>query len=132
MKRREFIGALGSAAVWPLTVRAQQPPKVSRIGYLGLRPIQPGLVEAFSAGLHELGYIEAKNIVIEFRWADRVDQLSALAVELVRMNVDVIFAPSSTQVEAARQATTTIPIVFGAHGLEVPPILLARADEVIE
>jgi ABC-type uncharacterized transport system substrate-binding protein len=65
--------------------------------------------------LRDLGYVEGKNIVIEFRWAERVDQLPELATELVHMNVDVIFAPSSTQVEAARQATKTIPIVFGNH-----------------
>jgi ABC-type uncharacterized transport system substrate-binding protein len=66
-------------------------------------------------GLRELGYVEGKNIVIEFRWAERADQLRELAAELVRMNVDVIFATSSTEVEAARQATKTIPIVFATH-----------------
>jgi putative ABC transport system substrate-binding protein len=65
--------------------------------------------------LRDLGYVEGKNIVIEFRWAERVDQLPELAAELVRMNVDVIFASSSTQVEAARQATKTIPFVFANH-----------------
>src|SRR6202049_2178332 len=72
-------------------------------------------VEALRAGLRDLGYVEGNNIVIEFRWADRVEQLPELAAELVRMNVNVIFAPSSTMVEPARRATKTIPIVFSNH-----------------
>jgi putative ABC transport system substrate-binding protein len=65
--------------------------------------------------LRQLGYEEGRNIAIEFRWADTVEQLPALAADLVHMNVDVIFAMSSTEVEAARQATKTIPIVFGVN-----------------
>ena len=72
-------------------------------------------VEALRAGLRDLGYLEGKNIVIDFRWAEVVGRLRELAAELVRENVDVIFATSSTEVEAARQATTTIPIVFSTH-----------------
>ena len=72
-------------------------------------------VEALRQGLRDLGYIEGKNIVIEFRWADGVDQLPEFAAEFVRMNVDIIFAASSTMVEPARQATKTIPIVFAVH-----------------
>ena len=73
------------------------------------------MIEALRAGLHEAGYVDGKNVIIEFRWADSTDQLPALAAELVRMNVDVIFAGSSTYVEPARQATSKIPIVFAAH-----------------
>jgi putative ABC transport system substrate-binding protein len=65
--------------------------------------------------LRDLGYVEGKTIVIEFRWADRVEEMPKHAAELVGMNVDVIFASSSTQVAPARQATKTIPIVFAAH-----------------
>jgi putative ABC transport system substrate-binding protein len=72
-------------------------------------------IEALRAGLRDLGYVEGENLVIEFRWAETVDQLPKLAAELVRMNVNVIFAGSSTQVEAARQVTKTIPIVFANH-----------------
>jgi ABC-type uncharacterized transport system substrate-binding protein len=72
-------------------------------------------VEALRAGLRDLGWVEGKNITVEFRWADRVEQLPELAAELVRMKVDVIFAPSSTMVEPAHQATKTIPIVFANH-----------------
>src|SRR5215211_869729 len=115
MRRREFLG--GAAALWPLPLSAQQPVKVPQIGYLGFGSASAwaNRVEAMRVGLRELGYIEGKNIVIEFRWAERADQLRELAAELVRMNVDVIFATSSTEVDAARQATKTIPIVFATH-----------------
>jgi putative ABC transport system substrate-binding protein len=118
VKRRAFITLLGGAAAgWPLGASAQQRTKVARIGHLDLGPAsaRASRVEALRAGLRDLGYVEGKNIVIEFRWADGVQQLPELAAELVRMNVDVIFAPSSTMVEPARQATKTIPIVFANH-----------------
>src|SRR5262249_15474592 len=117
-RRRQFITLLGGAAVaWPLAAAAQQPAKAARIGHLDLGPAsaRTSRVEALRAGLRDLGYVEGKNIVIEFRWADGIQQLPELATELVRMNVDVIFAPSSTMVEPARQATKTIPIVFANH-----------------
>src|SRR5262249_29492548 len=115
--RRQFIALFGGAAVWPLAARAQQATKVPRIGFLGLVPASASAsrVEALRAGLRDHGYVEGKDIVIEFRWAEGVEQLPELAAELVRMNVDVIFAPSSTFVEPARQATKTIPFVFALH-----------------
>jgi putative tryptophan/tyrosine transport system substrate-binding protein len=96
MKRREFITLLGGGAAWPLAARAQQPAKVARIGHLDLGPAsaRASRVEALRVGLRDLGYVEGKNIVIEFRWADGIQQLPELAAEMVRMNVDVIFAPS--------------------------------------
>ena len=117
MKRREFITLLGGATAWPLAARAQQGAKVARIGFLGLAPasVFRARLDALRAGLREVGLIDGKNIEIEFRWADSVDQLPELAAELVRMNVDIIFAPASTFVEPARQATKTIPIVFANH-----------------
>jgi ABC-type uncharacterized transport system substrate-binding protein len=118
LRRRELITLLGgAAAAWPLGARGQQAIHTARIGYLNLGPPSASStrVEALRAGLRELGWIEGKNIVIEFRWADGVQQLPQLAAELVRMNVDVIFASSSTIVEPARQATKTIPIVFATH-----------------
>ena len=117
MKRREFITLIGSAAAWPLVARAQQAAKVPRIGYLALGPASAriGWVQGLRSGLRDLGYVEGRNIVIEFCWADGVGQLPQLAAELVHMEVDVIFASSSTFVEAARQATKTIPIVFANH-----------------
>ena len=72
-------------------------------------------IEALWAGLHQLGYVEGKNLVIEYQWADTVDQLPELAALMVRTKVDLIFAPVSTFVEPARQATKTIPIVFASH-----------------
>ena len=116
--RRELLTALGgAAAAWPLAAHAQQATKVPRIGFLGLAPASASAsrVEALRAGLRDHGYVEGKDIVIEFRWAEGVEQLPELAAELVRMNVDLIFAPSSTFVEPARQATKTIPIVFALH-----------------
>jgi ABC-type uncharacterized transport system substrate-binding protein len=118
MRRRDFITLVGGAAVaWPLAAHAQQAAKVARIGYLrhGTAAANAERVEALRAGLRQLDYVEGKNLAIEFRWAESVDQLPQLAAELVHMNVDVIFAPSSTEVEPARQATRTIPIVFAAH-----------------
>ena len=105
------------SAIGPLPARAQQATKVARIGFLGLAPaaLYAPRVEASRAGLRDLGYVEGKNIVIEFRWAEGSDQLLEQAAELVRMNVDIIFASSSVLVEAARQATKIIPIVFATH-----------------
>jgi ABC-type uncharacterized transport system substrate-binding protein len=118
MKRREFITLLGGAvAAWPLAARAQQAARVARIGFLGLAPASTFAtrVDALRTGLRDLGYIEGKNIAIEFRWAQTVDDLPGLAAEFVRMRVDIIFAPVSTFVAPARQATSTIPIVFASH-----------------
>jgi ABC-type uncharacterized transport system substrate-binding protein len=118
IRRREFITLLGgAAAAWPVAARAQQSANVARIGFLRFGPASAnaGRIEALRAGLRQLGYVEGKNIVIEFRWAETVDQLPELAAELVRMNADVIFAMSSTEVEPAQQATKTIPIVFALH-----------------
>ncbi len=113
--RREFITLIGGTAVtWPLAARAQQQTKIPRVGFLGLAAEFSG-VEALRAGLRDLGYIEGTTVVIEWRWAEKVDQLPELAAELARMNVNVIVAPSSTFVEAARQATKSIPIVFAVH-----------------
>jgi hypothetical protein len=90
MRRREFITLLGgAAAAWPLAARAQQAGKVPRIGFLRFGPASAnaGRVEALRAGLRELGYVEGKTI-IEFGWAETVDQLHERAAELVRINVE--------------------------------------------
>src|SRR5215213_10164912 len=92
LRRRDFIALVGgAAAAWPVSARAQQPP--ARIGFLGSTSAARfgSRIEAFRSGLRDLGYVEGKNIVIAFRWADeKYDQLPALAAELVRENVDVI------------------------------------------
>src|SRR5512132_4398579 len=95
---------------------AQQPKKIPRIGFLGAS--SPSAIsarlEAFRQGLRELGYVEGKNIVIEYRYAEgKLDRLSALAAELVRLNVDVIVTSGPTPNRAAKEATVTIPIVMG-------------------
>jgi ABC-type uncharacterized transport system substrate-binding protein len=118
MKRREFITLIGGgAAAWPLAARAQQAAKIARIGFLrfGSADTSASRVEALRTGLRDLGYVEGRNIIIEFRWTERIERLSALAAELVHLKVDVIFAPSSTETEAARLATSTIPIIFAIH-----------------
>jgi putative ABC transport system substrate-binding protein len=116
MKRREFLGVLGgAAAAWPLVARAQQPRRMWRIGSLspGSSSSQSERLKAFN----DLGYIEGRNTYFERRAADgALDHLPALAAELVGANVDVILAESSFAVEAARQATTTIPIVMTGVG----------------
>ncbi len=118
MRRRELIEFAGTALfAWPLIARAQQQPKIARLGYLGFGTPAASThrVEALRAGLRDLGYVEGKNLVIEFRWSGTVEQMHEAAAELARMKVDVIFATSSTESEPARRATNTIPIVFATH-----------------
>ncbi len=118
MRRRELIGFAATAFfVWPGAAPAQSQPTVARLGYLGFgsAAASAARVQALRAGLRDLGYVEGKNLVIEFRWAGTVEQLNEAAVELARMNVDIIFASSSTESEPARRATSTIPIVFATH-----------------
>jgi putative ABC transport system substrate-binding protein len=95
--------------------RAQGTPPV--VGFLGLgtAAASANRIEALRTGLRELGYVEGKSINIEYEWSETVDGLRERAVELVRKKVDVIFATSSTEVGAAREATKTIPIVFATH-----------------
>lgn len=116
--RRALIAFAGTALfAWPLVAHAQPPTKVALIGYLGFgTPAATATrVEAFRAGLREVGYVEGKNLVIEFRWSSTVEQMHEAAADLVRMKVDLIFATSSTESEAARRATSSIPIVFATH-----------------
>ena len=117
LRASAFLTLLLLIALLTADARAQQPGKVARLGLLRFGPAAAyaGRVEALRTGLRELGYVEGKNIIIEFRWAETADQLSERAAELVRMNVDVIFATSSTEVEVVRRATKTIPIVFATH-----------------
>jgi putative ABC transport system substrate-binding protein len=115
MRRRDFIkvGA-GSAITWPLVARAATAGENSSYWLPGSPRSLVG-VEALRAGLRDLGYREGRNVIIVWQWAENVEQLPRLATELVAIPVDVIFAPSSTFVDAARKATSTIPIVFAVH-----------------
>ena len=101
-----------------LPVEAQQPKKVPRIGYLSnASAANSPRLEAFRQGLHELGYVEGKNIVIEYRYAEgKLNRLPALAAELVRLNVDIIVTGASSPTGAAKEATATIPIVMTNDG----------------
>jgi putative ABC transport system substrate-binding protein len=113
--RRKIIVALGAGALTaPFASFAQQPAKIYRIGFLdiGSANSRADRVESFRAGLRELGYLENKNIVIEFRWADgKYERLAALAAELVQIKVDVLVAAGTPASIAAKQATSTIPII---------------------
>lgn len=116
-RRLAFIVALALGIfVAPLVAAAEQPGKVPRIGYLrfGLPPPADVFVEGFRQGLRDLGYVEGQTIVVEYRWAGgRSDRAAALAAELVRLKVDVIVTTQWPALEAAMNATKTIPIVIG-------------------
>ncbi len=114
MNRRETVIALAALGALPFAAEAQQAAKVARIGYL-----TPNLAaslhlrEAFGQGLRDLGYVEGRNVVVEYRDADgKLERLPTLASELIALKVDVIVAPNTVGVLAAKQATKTIPIVF--------------------
>jgi putative ABC transport system substrate-binding protein len=114
--------------VAPIMVKAQAPAKVPRIGFLSvLSPTDnPYTLEAFRQGLRELGYVEGQTIAIEYRFAEgRPERLPALAAELVRLKVDVIVTAAPAAPEAAKQATSTIPIVFAVVGDPVAVGLVA-------
>ena len=115
MKRREVIGLLGGAAAWPLTTRAQQAVgKIVTIGVLAIEPWPP--IDTFRQALNNLGYIEGKNVRFEYRYAGYNERLPELANDLVGLNVDVILTWGTDAALAAKQATTTIPIVMGTIG----------------
>jgi len=117
LKRREFITLLGGAAAWPFAARGQQPNKVPRIGFLDPLSRSSRWAEPFRSGLHDLGYIEGKNIIIEYRWSDvKYDRLPGLVAELVHLGIDVLVTYGTPATRAAKQATTTVPIVMAISG----------------
>jgi len=136
MDRRDTVLALLALGVAPFAAEAQQAAKVARIGYLSptLAASSPHLREAFVQGLRDLGYVEGRNLVIEYRFAEgKVERLPALAAELVALKVDVIVTDvgNTAAPVAAKQATRTLPIVFIGAGDPVTSGLvtsLARPD----
>jgi putative tryptophan/tyrosine transport system substrate-binding protein len=196
VNRRKLITLLGgAAAAWPFAARAQQSARLPTIGFLGANTpsAQSQWTAAFERRLRELGWIEGRNVAIEYRWAEsRFERSPEIIAEFIRLKVDVIVTHGTVNVVAAKAATTVIPIVFAAVadpvgnnlvaglarpggnvtglsaqipdlagkrleppgdlpveqptkfdliinltaakllGLEIPPTLLARADEVIE
>lgn len=118
VQRRYFLFATGVLVTAPFSAKAQQAAKIPRIGFLaGDLAGAPHLPEAFRQGLRDLGYVDGRNISIDYRDAEgKLDRLPKLATELVALNVDVIVAVATLHVSAAKQATTTIPIVFVAVG----------------
>ena len=122
MKRREFIALVGGAAAWPFAAPAQQPAKLPRVAWVGLgarlpelvgtNPINP-VARAFKQGLHDLGYVEGQNLLLEWRTPEgHVERLPEIMRELVSINVDVIVSTTDPVTEAAASVTRTIPIVM--------------------
>jgi ABC-type uncharacterized transport system substrate-binding protein len=129
MKRRDFITLLGGTAVaWPLAARAQQPGKLPTIGFLGqsTRSAATEWVAAFVQRLRELGWIEGRNVAIDYRWGEgRSERAAEIAAQFVRHKVDIIVTSGTPQVLAAKQATSVIPIVFATAGDPVGSGLVA-------
>jgi putative ABC transport system substrate-binding protein len=124
MRRRDFITLIGgAAALWPPAARAQQ--RTRRIGLMANLPLPP--IERFRQRLAQLGYVEGRNLVIEYRYGEgRDDRFPAFAAELVAMPVEVIVVWGNPAAFAAKRATTTIPILIGAAGDVVNTGLIAN------
>lgn len=119
MKRRQFTAALGTALVWPFSLRAQVAAKIPRIGFLGnsTAVLEANLTGPFRARLRELGYDEGRTVVIEYRWAEGdYDQFPKLVAELIATGVDVIVTAGTPAAAAVKAATSTLPVVMVAVG----------------
>jgi putative ABC transport system substrate-binding protein len=128
MRRREFIGLVGAATIWPLAARAQQPARLPTIGLL-YSEAQSGsapFLAAFRQGLKEAGYVEGQNVAIEYRWGEgHSDRLPALAADLINQKVAVIYAGNLNAALAAKGLAGTTPIVFMSAGDPIEERLVA-------
>ena len=120
MRRREFIEIVTAlAATWPLATHAQPTNKIARVGFLGSATAAGSAqsVRALREGLKALGYVEGKNILIEFRWAEgKYERLPELVADLNRLQVDVLVTHGTPGTQAAKRTTTSIPIVMAISG----------------
>jgi putative ABC transport system substrate-binding protein len=119
MRRREFIAVLGSAVAWPVLAQAQEQAKSPTIGFLGsaTASTESEWVAAFAQRLRELGWIDGRDVAIEYRWSDgRNERYAEIAAEFVRLKVEVIVTQGTAPSLAAMHATSVIPIVFAGSG----------------
>jgi putative ABC transport system substrate-binding protein len=119
IERRKFLATLGGAAAWPLAARAQQPGRVWRIGVLETTSmtLNAANFQAFRQSLRDLGYTEEQNLTIEYRSAEgRGERFADLAADLLRLNIDLIVTRGTPAALAAKQASSTTPIVIAANG----------------
>ena len=133
MRRREFIALLGgAAAAWPVAVRAQQPGKLPIIGFLGANTpsVQSHWIAAFVQRLRELGWIEGRNVAIEYRWAEtRFERSPEIIAEFVRLKVDVIVTHATANILAAKRPVRVI-IGFGRL-FSCPSIIVLKQNRFV-
>src|SRR5262249_15540689 len=113
LRRREFVAGLGGAAAWPLAARAQQ--RMPVIGFLSTASAEeyaPVVLPGFRRGLNELGYVEGRNVVVDYRWSNGNSFVPGLAAELIAKAVNVIVTSNNGATVVTKRLTTTIPIVF--------------------
>jgi putative ABC transport system substrate-binding protein len=128
MKRRDLLVLGGAAAMWPLAAVAQQPKRLPTVGFMGsqARSDQNRWTDAFVQRMRELGWVDGSTVTIEFRWAEGSGARAAeIAAEFVRLKVDVIVTNGTTMINAAKRATSVVPIVFAAAGDPVGTGLVA-------
>ena len=126
MNRRETLAAFAVLGGGSRAARAQPAARIARIGFLSFDVAVSSGRDDFDRGLHELGYVVGRSIVVEHRDAEgKIDRLPGLAAELVALNVDLIVAPSTPAAQAAKQATATIPVVFAGAAEPVTDGLVA-------